>query len=46
LVGVVLDPEVVDAELAAEVVGLEQPGEAGLHVRAVSMSVGTGSSAL
>ncbi len=32
--GVVLDPEVLDAELATEVVGLDQPGEAGLHVGA------------
>ena len=32
---VVLDPEVGDAELAAEVVRLEQPGEAGLGVGAL-----------
>ena len=37
---VVLDPQVVDAELAAEVVGLEQPGEAGLHVGALLDVVG------
>ena len=40
--GVVLDPECLDAERAAEVVGAEQPGEAGLGVGARLDVVGHG----
>ena len=39
-----LTQSVAHAQLAGEVVGPDQPGEAGLHVRAGVMSAGTGSS--